>query len=54
MDKYKLMYRRAAEARIFLNVHRFITESENEKIWKRIEKWREEMNIADPKKKIPR
>lgn len=54
MDKYKLMYRRAAEARIFLSVHGFVSALENEKIKNRIEKWREEMNIADPKNKIPR
>lgn len=54
MNEEKLIYRRAAEARIFLHVHGFLADSENDKVWKRIDKYREDMNNADPKRKIPR
>lgn len=39
MSTERDIYKKAAECRIFLNVHFFLTEKENERIWKRIEKY---------------
>lgn len=39
MDKYQKIFCRAAECRIFLNVHGFLTTTENEKVQTRINKY---------------
>jgi len=33
------IFNRAAECRIFLRVHGFLTDTENDKVWRRIDKY---------------
>lgn len=50
MDKYQAIFNRAAEARIFLHVHGFLPDSENDKIWKRIDKYGNTFRVNKIKK----
>jgi hypothetical protein len=43
---YEDIYKKAAEARIFLHVHGFTAESENLKIWKRIDNYGQKMKVG--------
>lgn len=53
MDADKLIGRRAAEARIFLHVHGFLSESENDKVRERIEKYRKQLDKSKKKNTRP-
>lgn len=39
MSNEQQIFDRAAECRIFLSVHGFLTEKENEKVWVRVDKY---------------
>ena len=54
MDKEKLIHRRAVEAKVFLRVHGFLPDTENDKIQKRIDKYRDDIGKAERERKIPR
>lgn len=41
---------RAVECRVFLHVHGFLSDSENDKVWERIEKYKNQVRIRDQKK----
>lgn len=53
MDKYQAIFKRAAECRIFLHIHGFLADSENDKVWTRINKYQKDLKIKEPKIKNP-
>lgn len=45
MDKYQKTFDKAAECRIFLRVNGFLSDTENEKVRKRIDKYGKQFNV---------
>lgn len=50
MGKEQKIFDKAAECRIFLRVHGFITDLENDKIWIRIDKYGDANRVIKVKK----
>jgi hypothetical protein len=50
MDKHQAIFNKAAECRIFLRVHGFLSDRENDKVWKRIDKYGTTFKVKKIKK----